>query len=211
MNEATQTVPCTRKEIKLTPRQEVNFWKKVNKDGPTMPHMETPCWVWTAGKNRGGYGKFNVGRKTLIAPRIAWTLANGQIPDDGSYHGICACHRCDNPPCVNPAHLFLGTMGDDTRDKVAKGRCNSPRGDDHHSRRHPERMPRGDNHPARLRPERLARGDGHCNAKLTAAKVVAIRAAFAAGGITQRKLAEQFGVCRPVLSGIINRKSWKHV
>lgn len=101
------------------------FWEKVNKDGPIPAHRPELglCWIWTAGINvpRGGYGMFAL-RKGVIrrSHRIAWELANDRpVPD-----GLWVLHRCDNPPCVRPAHLFLGTPKDNTDDMAAKGRLN---------------------------------------------------------------------------------------
>jgi hypothetical protein len=74
---------------------------------------DKPCLVWT-GSRTGGYGM--VGRGTLLH-RLVWEAANGPIPD-----GLLACHRCDNPPCYQLSHLFLGTVSDNARDSVSKGR-----------------------------------------------------------------------------------------
>ena len=117
MNEAAETVPCAHKEIKLTPDDEVRFWEKVDKDGPTMPHMESPCWVWTATKVRTGYGQIKAGGKMILAHRAAWTIENGPIPS-----GLCILHRCDQPSCVRASHLFTGTHQDNMDDMAAKGR-----------------------------------------------------------------------------------------
>ena len=87
------------------------FWSKVEKHGPGQ------CWPWIAGTNTWGYGNFKVRGKTKTASRIAWELANGQIPD-----GMCVLHTCDNPPCCNPDHLSLGTHQDNIADRDAKGR-----------------------------------------------------------------------------------------
>lgn len=196
MIEATKPVPRTRREIKLTTADEARFWDKVDKDGPTMPHMESACWVWTTGKNSHGYGHFHIGRGLFYAHRVSWILHNGQIPHDGSYHGICVCHRCDNPSCVNPSHLFLGTHTDNARDKEIKGRANKARGDMNGARLHPESVPRGELHGL---------------AKLTASEVQEIRAIYQAGGFTKTTIGSMFHVTRVAISHIICRKTWKHI
>ena len=90
------------------------------------------CWEWQAGRSRRGYGMFRVGRKlknnlaTVGAHRFAWIMAHGDAPE-----GLCVCHKCDNPGCVRPSHLFLGTHKDNARDCISKGRKNCRSGSDH--------------------------------------------------------------------------------
>lgn len=85
---------------------------------------ESGCLVFTGYIDRSnGYGKLTVHRRTKLAHRFSWELTNGPIPD-----GMFVCHHCDNPPCVNPDHLFLGTAYDNMRDMIAKGRARSPVG-----------------------------------------------------------------------------------
>ena len=98
------------------------FFSKVNKNGETMQHMETPCHEWIAGTFNVGYGCFRRDGKSKLAHRVAWGIANGSIPDGDGYHGTCVLHRCDNRKCVNPEHLFLGTAKDNMRDMIKKGR-----------------------------------------------------------------------------------------
>lgn len=88
------------------------FWLRVDKSGD--------CWLWLGARRASGHGVVARGGHQggmLGAHRVAWELTNGTVPD-----GLQVCHRCDNPPCVNPAHLFLGTQGDNMRDMHAKGR-----------------------------------------------------------------------------------------
>lgn len=99
---------------------EERFWSKIDRSNPDG------CWIWTAAvwKQRGGYGKFQAGssrsgNRAVRAHRFAWELTHGPIPD-----GLQVCHRCDNPPCCNPSHLFLGAPVVNSRDMVAKGRSN---------------------------------------------------------------------------------------
>jgi hypothetical protein len=91
-------------------RFEERFWEKVRRgDG---------CWEWAAQRQNHGYGRFAVSRCNMhLAHRVAWELASGPIPES-----LCVLHRCDNPCCVRPDHLFLGTKKANTRDMLRKGR-----------------------------------------------------------------------------------------
>ncbi len=196
MNEATKNVPRAPQEIKLTPSDEKRFWAKVNKNGPTQPHMESPCWEWTAHRAKHGYGMFRLGVKLILAHRIVWVLSYGSIPHDGSAHGICVCHKCDNRGCMNPEHLFLGTNADNMRDRDSKGRG---------------KLPCGGGYYARLYPERVPRGETNGMSKLTVAKVIEIRSIHAAGGITLKELGARFGVPFNTVGDIVKRRTWTHV
>lgn len=89
------------------------FWSKVDRRG------DDECWPWTGGAHPRGYGRFTLQHpRTVAAHRFAWEIANGrEFP-----RGLNGCHRCDNPPCVNPAHIWPGTQAENLADMYAKGR-----------------------------------------------------------------------------------------
>lgn len=88
-----------------------NFWNKVNILG------DDDCWEWKRSRNIAGYGWYRDNKIITLSHRKAWSLVNGEIPE-----GMFICHHCDNPPCCNPKHLFLGTAADNNRDRDKKGR-----------------------------------------------------------------------------------------
>lgn len=145
------------------------------------------CWVWT-GATAQGYGVWAFSGRMQGAHRIAWILQHGPIPE-----GRYVCHRCDNPPCCNPKHLFLGSQGENMADAAAKSR-----------------VARGDRHYTRRNPEAVLRGHQHGCAKLTPDDVRAIRRR-AAQGETQLALGEEFGVTQTTIFKIVHRQRWRHV
>ena len=141
------------------------------------PVTESGCWLWTAFTNACGYGCFRVAEASLLAHRVSYELHVGPIPD-----GLHVLHKCDTPPCVNPAHLFLGTHTENMADMVAKGRC----------------------HPG------MVRGEGHGRSKLTEAGVRKIRAALRAG-IRPSAIAREYPVGSAMIRRIKHGLAWTHI
>lgn len=138
---------------------------------------DSGCWEFVGARDRQGYGIVNVGRAKgrTKAHRLAWWLRHD---DPGA---LCVLHRCDNPPCCNPRHLFLGTVQDNNADRVAKGRS--------------------------ARTGQLA-GEDHPFARLTAAQVGEIRRRVAAGE-RQSAVAREFGVDPSHISKIVSGRKWR--
>lgn len=165
-----------------------SFWARVDRSGDG-------CWLWTGLRSRKGYGRFCLNAKDVPAHRFAYALSREADPE-----ALCVCHTCDNPPCVRPDHLWLGTVGDNTRDMWAKGRgqikCMGRRFTPGH-RTDPRHQP-------------CNRGSDNPLAKLTEERVRDLRARSAAGERTT-DLAREAGVSRHTLSAVITRRSWRHV
>ena len=158
---------------KFTPE---SFWARVDQSGGP-----DTCWPWTGRLTPAGYGRVCV-QQWKAAHRVAFELAFGSIPPSKPF----VCHRCDNPPCCNPAHLFAGTPADNNADMMVKGR------------RDPTlRSPR-------------SRGVGRYNAKLTDDDVRDMRLRRERGE-TYQSIAERYGKNISAVWHIIKRNKWKHV
>lgn len=148
------------------------FWQWVTPGDPDA------CWEWQGGwRSSFGYGRFRHKGPQYSAHRVSYELHNGPIPD-----GLDVLHKCDNPPCCNPAHLFLGDDLANVRDKIAKGRANN----------------------------RTNLGKPPATAKLSESDVAEILS-LRDSGLFQREIAKIFGVDRASISNVLSGKAWKWV
>lgn len=177
--------------------REEQFWAKVDRSAG-------PCWPWLARLGRDGYGQTKWGGKNVRAHRLAWELTFGPIPE-GKF--ILHARGCNNPACVNPAHLRVGTHAENMEDRNAQGRQSKGNAHADTMRRVASR---GDANGLRLHPERAARGETNGNAKLVAANIPVIDARIAAGE-TQAFIAADYGVAHTLIGKIARREIWKHI
>ena len=168
------------------------FWRHVDKAPGDA------CWLWTASRNPKGYGQFHFRDRSTHSHRVAWELTYGPIPE-----GMWCLHHCDNPSCVRPDHLFLGTAADNTADMMSKGR--------HGGEVFPAYKIAGDRHWTRRHPENILKGEDIGTSRLTEQQVLEIRAKYAAGEFSKASLAREYGVVHHTIRSIIARKSWRHI
>lgn len=194
---APENIPWKRSAdvlIKGEPISERDF----NRFAQQAPTGEPDaCWVWDGTRNNHNYGVFFIRPINTIrsrsfwpcgAHRLSWILANGQSIEQGLY----VCHRCDNPPCINPAHLFLGTALDNVRDAISKGRMRPAGGHAGGDYSH------------------MARGEASGKSKLTEAKVREARVLRAEGWTVQR-IADHLEVGRTTVTQVLKGMTWRHV
>jgi len=145
-----------------------------------IPDSASGCWIWQGSRNTSGYGCLTHRYKNYRAHRFSWIIYRGEIPS-----GMWVLHHCDNPLCVRPDHLFLGTAADNTADMVKKGRDRF-------------RNSKG---------RKINVGAKHPMAKLTGAQVLTIRA----DSRILREIARDYGVSQSTVSVIKNRQHWAHL
>lgn len=162
--------PCYWESLKISEPLADRFWRHIRKS--------EGCWVWTGAHDQRGYGQMGRDGKTVRSTRVAWELHHGPVPD-----GLWVLHRCDNPPCVRPDHLFLGTSRDNHNDMWKKGRGKTAR------------IP----------------GELHPSAALSNTQARDLRARWAAGGVTQTALAREYGTSLRVVNAIVRGRTYRDV
>ena len=205
------------------------FWSSLNKKG------DDECWEWLFAPDRDGYGVFRVNRIAYRAHRVAYSLKYNDIVDH-----LLVCHKCDNPPCCNPNHLFLGTASDNTKDMQNKKRCKYKYTDEQIKQVHNLRAEGmtykeislilminkqivriiiNDNYRGYIKPEVEYDKDKivHYNRsraaaqKLTRDKVKEIKILLLENKISQRQIAKKFNVCPALICNIKKGKTWASV
>lgn len=184
----------------MTAVEKARFWAKVDKNGPTMPHMSTPCWEWTGTKSltvskdrEWRYGRVHIRNHRCMAHILSQWMAGAVVPA-----GAVVCHHCDNPGCVRPDHAYVGTYATNARDREDRW----PAGKPHPAAGHGPRQRRG----PQLKPARPNRS----NARLTeedVREVVRLRRS----GVLLVDVAARFHVRKSAISSIMTGRNWNEV
>lgn len=189
-----------KNHISSTAAEDAGFSEEEKKSFLMRISKESECWIWNGTKSSDGYGSLTLNGVTFSSHRLSWIFHRGPIPKDSNGKTLCVLHNCpsgDNPSCVNPDHLWVGTQLENIQDRVRKGRTARTTGDRNGTRTHPETRPRGEN---------------HYNAKLTLDQVNSIRSRYrkyGKGGPGQVALAKEFGVTQCLIGFIVRGESWK--
>ncbi len=156
----------------FTPEQW--FWTYITKLD------EDKCWPWSGGLTASGYGKFWYNKKIWLSHRLVYYFTYGKIDDS-----MFVCHRCDNPMCCNPKHLFLGSAKDNTNDMINKGRQQDY--------------------------SKVVRGSDNLMSKVTEQQVKEILFLHQEGKCKKKEIANKYGLTLSGLESIIYRRCWKHI
>lgn len=161
--------------------RKINCWNDlVNFFESKLDKTSNPngCWIYTGNLDCYGYGRINakgIGI-TIKTHRLSWIINRGPLTSEEFM-----CHRCDNPPCCNPDHLFIGDNSSNFKDMWRKNRGH------------------------------ICRGETHPTAKLSDGNVIAIKQFWKTGEFTQQSLGDKFGVSQAMISNIVHGKSWTHL
>lgn len=163
---------CVNPDHLLSFNSKDVFWSNVSIGN------DKDCWEWIALSGTNQYAQTHFNGKSIRCHRLAYELTYGEILD-----GMLVCHHCDNPPCCNPKHLFLGTHQDNIDDRERKGRNKLPK----------------------------VKGENHGNHKLTNNQIIKIRNLYSSGNYSYRLLSKMYSVSFSQIRNIVKRKAWSHI
>jgi hypothetical protein len=162
--------------LKSKPKKDMEYIKEKLKNYKI--NTKTDCWLWNGATTNFGHGRIKINNKFFSVHRLSYIIHIGKIPKE-----LFVCHHCDNPSCINPQHLFIGTRSDNMKDAYNKGRLKIPHN-------------KGENVP------------GHILTEKDVKKIIKIKHTQK---ITDSELGKKFRVARQTINGIINNEKWKHI